>query len=440
MSNYNKRKRLNNNPDFRPRTNLPAPPIEEIEQRLRSLLTPNSFASARLTFQEMELRERILTLPVMVCFVVSLVCRQIPSMSELLRVCQREGLLDFEPFKVSRQALSKRLQSLPAELFLDVFNQALEQLNRTFGKEIPVAPGLAGVRQKFPHCYVADGSSLEQLRRRLKENRHKGTVELGGKMMCLLDLFSQSCRQAWYQEDAKVNDKRFIDDILGYLKEGDLLVVDSGFFSFNFFDRMTEAKKYFVTRNREKTNCQVIRVLSQGQYYRDEIIQMGRYRSNPCNYPVRQVSVKWGEVWYRYLTNVLDQEKLSARQVSELYRSRWRIEEAFLVTKRLLGLSYLWGGTKNAVEVQIYATWLFYGVLRSVSGEVAQGLKEPLESISIEMVFRSFYHFKRSQEMGEEPELIEFLVTHAKLLSLVKAKRKRHRNKDTLNEKIWGKP
>lgn len=440
MPNYNKRKRLNNNPDFRPRTNLPVPPIQEIERRLRSCLTPNSFASARFKFRELELRERVLTLPMMVCFLISLVCRQIPSMSELLRVCEREGIFEYEPVKVSKQALSKRLRSLPAELFLEVFNQALQELNRTEIKEIPVSPELGEIRRKFPNCYVADGSSLEQLRKRLKEDREKDEVELGGKMMCLLDLFSQTCRQTWYQADAKANDKRFNDEILEYLKEGDLLVIDCGFFSFKFFDQMTDQKKYFVTRNREKTNCKVIKVLSQGQYYRDEIIQMGQYRSNPCEHPVRQVSVKWGESWYRYLTNVLDDQKLTARQVSELYRSRWRIEEAFFVTKRLLGLSYLWGGSKNVAEIQIYATWLFYGVLRSVSAEVAQGLKEPLERISIEMVFRSFYHFKRSQEMGEEPELIEFLVKHARLLSLVKAKSKRHRNKDRLNEKIWGKP
>ena len=39
---------------------------------------------------------------------------------------------------------------------------------------------------------------------------------------------------------------------------------------------------------------------------------------------------------------MLDPQVLCAQQVRDLYAQRWRIEEAFLLTKRLLGLAYLW--------------------------------------------------------------------------------------------------
>ena len=81
------------NPDFRPRTNFPLPPVDEIEQRLMEVLTPGAFAPLRLADQKTKLRERILTLPVMTAIVVSLVFRRIPSLSEVLRVLAREGLL-----------------------------------------------------------------------------------------------------------------------------------------------------------------------------------------------------------------------------------------------------------------------------------------------------------------------------------------------------------
>ncbi len=61
---------------------------------------------------------------------------------------------------------------------------------------------------------------------------------------------------------------------------------------------------------------------------------MGLYRSNPCKHPVRLVSVIWGKTWYYYQRNVKDPEKLSAGQVCELYRRPYRVESAFLVTKR----------------------------------------------------------------------------------------------------------
>lgn len=139
------------------------------------------------------------------------------------------------------------------------------------------------------------------------------------------------------------------------------------------------------------------------------------------------------------MTNVLDDERLSAKEVCELYRQRWRVEEAFLLTKRLLGLSYLWTSSRNAVEIQVYSTLLFYSVLTSLSSQVAKALCQEVEEISLEMLFRSFYHFNRAIEMGENPSLVEFLVKHAKLLGLVKAKRKRHREKDKLNQTLWGK-
>jgi IS4 transposase len=82
-----------------------------------------------------------------------------------------------------------------------------------------------------------------------------------------------------------------------------------------------------------------VQVLSQGPYDRDEHIAVGQYRSNPCQHPLRMVSVWWQGTWYRYLTNVLTPQELSARQVCELYRRRWRIEDAFALTKRLLDLA-----------------------------------------------------------------------------------------------------
>ena len=128
---------------------------------------------------------------------------------------------------------------------------------------------------------------------------------------------------------------------------------------------------------------------------------MGQYRSNPCRHPLRMVSVLWQGVWYRYLTNVLDPQVLSARQVCELYRRRWRIEDAFALTKRVLDLAYLWTGSTNAVQLQIYATLIFYAVLLTICQQVAQALGEPLERISVEMVFRAFYHYSRAVERGE---------------------------------------
>ena len=96
-----------------------------------------------------------------------------------------------------------------------------------------------------------------------------------------------------------------------------------------------------------------MQVLSASPYDRDESIQVGQDRSNPCRHPLRMVSALWQGAWYRYLTNVLDAQVLSARQVCARYRRRWRIEDAFALTTRLLDLAYVWTGSTNAVQLQL---------------------------------------------------------------------------------------
>ncbi|MBD1927141.1 IS4 family transposase [Trichocoleus sp. FACHB-90] len=432
-----KRPRLPGNPDLRRQTQVPCPPIEEIEQQLYSLLSPQSFKPLRLAKgkDNKRWRERILTLPVMMAVVLSLVYRRIPSLREVLRVLALEGLLWLEALPVSVQALSKRLRSLPTELFAQVFEQVIERIQARKCVEI-IPPMWQPVTASFTALWIADGSTLEELRKKLQALQGEGTL-LGGKMMMVVEAFTHRPVATWYTKQATAHDLNFTQQLLNKLPRGGLLIFDLGFFKFPWFDEFTENQKFFVTRLREKTAYQLNLCLSSGTYYRDEIIQMGQYRSNPCQHPVRLVSVLWGQTWYNYLTNVLDPSVLSAEQVCELYRRRWRIEDAFLLTKRLLGLAYLWVGDTNGVQIQILATWIFYAVLNDLCTTVAITLQQPIERISVEMVFRGLYHFSRALLRGENSDVVTYLATHHKLLGLVKAVRPRHREIDALTGVIW---
>jgi hypothetical protein len=158
---------------------------------------------------------------------------------------------------------------------------------------------------------------------------------------------------------------------------GGLLVFDLGFVSFLWFDDFTGAQKFFVTRMREKTAYRTVQVLRGNPYYRDELLHVGQYRSNPSTHPLRMVSVLWQGRWYRYLTNVLGPQVLSARQVCELYRRRWRIEDACALTERLLDLASVWTGSTHAVQWQLSAMLVFYGVLVTICQQIAQALGAP---------------------------------------------------------------
>lgn len=431
------------NPDFRARSHFPLPPVAAVEARLRaSLPSPSDAKTPRMSLRPglppKRLRARLLTLPLMAVLMVTLVWRQWPSLSEALRVLALEGLWEGAPLEATRQALSKRLGTLPAQLFAQLYEEALTRLRATQSPP-PAAPGSlqASLQERFTARWAADGSTREGLRRKLKELR-EATTPLGGKMLAVVELFTRRPQQTCYTEDAQANDKSFCRQLLEALPVGGLVVFDLGWFGFPFFDQLTALGKCFVTRLRAKTAYQVVEVLGAGACWRAELIELGLYRANPCQQPLRLVSVLWGTTWYRYLTNLLEPDKLSAREVAALYRQRWRVEEAFLLTKRLLGLAYLWVGDSNGVPIQLYATWLVYAVLTDLCVQVAQVLEVPLAQISLAMVYRSFYHFSQAEARGYRYGLLMFLFENAKLLGLVKAKHKRQKEREAFEMEIWG--
>ncbi len=431
-----KRPARSGNRDLRRAMQVPGPPIEEIEAKLLYWLTPESFKPLRLTPGAQKLRDRLLTYSVMMAVVLSLVYRRISGLSEVVRVLESEGLLWVEAFKVSKQALSKRLTCLPTELFGQIFELVMVKIQSRADK-LPIPIGWESVYQNFSALWIADGSTLEALRKKLKASEDS-TMGLGGRMMMIVEAFHHQPIATWYTKNSAVHDQTWTEELLERLPVGGLLIFDLGFFNFIWFDAFTDTEKFFVTRLRQKTAYKVTSTLSSSTLYKDEIIKMGLYRSNPCNHQVRLVSVLWGKTWYYYLTNVKDPEKLSAGQVCELYRRRWRVEEAFLLTKRLLGLSYLWVGGTNGVEIQIYATWIFYAILNDLCSSVAVELGQPKERISVEMVFRGLYHFSRAVLRGESTDVVTYLIKHHKMLGLIKQVRKRHLDNAAYYQEIWG--
>ena len=112
--------------------------------------------------------------------------------------------------------------------------------------------------------------------------------------------------------------------------------------------------------------------------------------------------------------------------MADLYRRRWRIEEAFLIVKRLLNLSYLWAGSVNGVLLQVWSTWLFFAVLVDLGDAVAEELMLPFDRISLEMVFRSLYYFIQAYHKGEATDLVKYLAAPENQdLGIVKRLRKK---------------
>lgn len=397
-----------------------APSAEAVEQRLEDLVHPAVFSQVAL-YEQMGLRQRTLTLPVMVAFVISLVWRQMGSVAEAVRVLACEGFLWSSPVRVSAQALSLRLCVIPAVLFERIVEDVLPELTRRAeARRRPLEPPVRRALAHFSAVVALDGSTLDVLIRKVGLLREKEKAPLGGRMAALLDVASRQPRQIWYEPDSQAHDQRFWERALAALEPGMLLLIDLGFVNYPVYATLRARGIGFITRLKKGATYRVEAVLSESASVRDYRITLGREAV-----PLRLVEVAHQGQWHQYVTNVLDPKTVSGADVASLYQSRWRIEDAFHSVKRLLGLAYLFGGSSNAVQLQVWMTWLLYGAVTDLCDDVAELLSTPLGRISVEMVYRGLYHFTQAVHRGEATEPAAYLAEHAAILGIVKRVRRR---------------
>ena len=205
------------------------------------------------------------------------------------------------------------------------------------------------------------------------------------------------------------------------MQAGSLLIFDLGYTNFAIFAQLTLAQVKFITRAKSNLVYSLEQNLVKSAAVRDSLVWIG---SEDQRQLVRLVEVLYRGKWYRCLSNELDAERLPTAYLVALYWQRWRIEDAYNIVKRLLGLAYFWCGAQNAVEMQVWATWLLYVILIDLSDAVAEALHQPFAAISIEMVYRSLYFFTQAHHRGETDDVVSYFAANAKLLGIVKRKRK----------------
>lgn len=398
-----------------------SPPDEQVAERLTQIIHPLTLTQVA-HFHDLGLRERTLNLPVMVALVLSMVWRQIGAVSELVKMLHDEGLLWAEPRKVSQQALSQRFRTFPAVLFLRIFLAVLPAMaERWKSRQRPLPPEVAWAQERYTEVVLHDGSTLDALVRKVGLLRDAETNPLAGRMTALLDLASRLPRHVWYEQDAEAHDQRFWPRILEALKAGSLLIFDLGYTNFGVYRQLTAMSVTFITRAKSNLAYQVERDLRRTAQVHDTLIWIGKGDDRQL---VRLIQVMYQGKWYRYLTNELDTERLPAPYVVALYWQRWRIEDAYNIVKRLLGLAYFWVGSQNGVELQLWAIWLLYVVLVDLTDAVAEELNQPFAALSLEMVYRSIYYFTGAYHRGETNDPVVYLANNATWLGVIKRKRK----------------
>jgi hypothetical protein len=348
-----------------------------------------------------------------------LVCvlRGFSSQRSLWRLLTSRGLWNRPPLRLTSQALYDRLKNTPATHLLTLFSQLTAALRERYASvcDVPYASFATEI-------LALDHSTLDAVFRKLKRLRdlpRKDPRLIPGQLATLFDLRRQFFWRVEFWEDAARNEKYHVEHWLDGLPQGALLLFDLGFFAFAWFDALTQRGFWFVSRLRKKVTYQVEHAFFDGEagpvHLRDCLIYLGVYRADRAAHPLRLIEITSARGAFRYLTNVLDPQRLPASHVVELYRRRWDIEQAFHLLKTHLNLFFIWSAHQNVVLQQVFGTLIIAQVVLSLRTEVALAAKAQLREVSLPLLVRWLPEFALA---GLDP--VRTLVERGRLAGIIR--------------------
>jgi hypothetical protein len=185
---------------------------------------------------------------------------------------------------------------------------------------------------------------------------------------------------------ASVHDVNVLDHIV--FEANSFYVMDRGYVDYRRLYQIHKSKAFFVTRAKDNMNYRRLysaKVDKDKGVICDQTILLNNYYSTK-DYPEKMRRIKFKDVetgmTFVFLTNNFN---LSATDIAQLYKHRWKIELFFKWIKQHLKIKSFWGHSENAVKTQVWIAVSVY-VLVAIAKKkfmLKQSLYEILQILSI---------------------------------------------------------
>jgi len=149
-----------------------------------------------------------------------------------------------------------------------------------------------------------------------------------------------------------------------WLKTGSIIVFDRGYIDYKWWSEFDEKNITFVSRTKKTQNIFVVGQHNKDMFGKgilaDEIVAFGSFGSfDKYEKELRRVRYfdEKTQQEYEFLTNNFE---LRAKQIADIYKSRWQIELFFKWIKQNLKIKTFLGTSKNAVMTQIWIAMIYY--------------------------------------------------------------------------------
>ena len=342
----------------------------------------------------------------------------IQGYSALTRYLATHPLGRFAPVRLTTSALLQRLQQAGYEPLQHLFGSLGTWLQAYLA---PPACDLA----PFASSIVAlDETKLDAVVRRLpwqRQHRLGDPALLAGKLAAVFDIRAQRWLRVQYLADALRNCKQEALSLLADLPWHSLLLFDLGYFSFPFFDYLTERGYYWISRYREKTNYRLLHVYYRHHEILDALVWLGCEQGVRSGYAVRLVRFGSGTHLYLYFTNVLDPLQLPMGDIARLYARSFDIDLAFLTIKELFGLQQWWSSQRPLILQQIAVVLLLAQLVQALRLHIAaQAGCDPFD-VSLPLLVEHLPHLLRARL-----DPVSWVLTYGKHLRLLRPSSRYH--------------
>ena len=186
--------------------------------------------------------------------------------------------------------------------------------------------------------------------------------------------------------NASVHDVNVLDVIP--FETNSFYIMDRGYVDYKRLYRIHLCGAFFVTRAKDTMNYRRLysrqKDKSSGVIYDQIIMQNNFYASRDYPQKMRRIKFKDAETG-KVLVFLTNNFNLTANEIAQLYKHRWKIELFFKWIKQHLKIKSFWGHSENAVKTQVWIAVSVY-VLVAIAKKrfmLKQSLYEILQIISI---------------------------------------------------------
>jgi len=296
--------------------------------------------------------------------------------------------------KLSKTAVSKRLNNVSWYLFRGVYNHLLAKYRHILGSTEVQFLG------KFKDAFVVDGSVVKVCKQLeaifTSVHKDKAALKLNAKYSVKLEALTKLQVSNGKRHDSRFS---FVTKASGFL-----YLVDLGYWSYRLMQKIIDAGSFFVMRLKDNCNPLIVKV-SDPQFQHltgkrlseitdwlktqtnlkelDLTVQLSSAKKPRFKEDIRLVGLLHEEIWRFYVTNIFD-VAFSPAFIYELYALRWQVEIFFNVIKNVLSLQNIISRNKNGIMIEIYAALIFHILTRIIIALAAQKTEQSIHQFSFE--------------------------------------------------------